>query len=61
LWRGHDFSRNNNNLRIEKESKALLQIIIQGISSYEFVEGGTLKYKRKIKSVFAIVFGCGNA
>jgi hypothetical protein len=35
----HDFSRdNNNNLRIEKESKALLQIIIQGIGSYEFIE-----------------------
>lgn len=35
LWIGHNFSRNNNkNLRIEKESKAPLQIIIQGISSY---------------------------
>jgi hypothetical protein len=39
LRRGHDFTRNNNNnLRIEKESKALLQIIIQSIGSYEFIE-----------------------
>jgi hypothetical protein len=29
LRRGLDFSRNNNNLRIERESKALFKIMIQ--------------------------------